>query len=156
MFTAALGAEGYKSVAHYLVMTKLEGAAEEVTPADAAADPAPAEPVDQVPAAAGEADNGPACETEVSEAPMQTQRTRGGAALRQTALTAVLTQTRHGGVVAKPARDAKGGKAGKGRVAVLVAAVAEGLGSAAAGCKRAAAAEAEPVTRRVTRQAVAA
>ncbi|KAK9832095.1 hypothetical protein WJX81_006077 [Elliptochloris bilobata] len=140
-------AEGYKSVAHYLVLTKLEGAGGEAHPADgnvaadqnAAADLVLAEPVGQHP--------------------------RRGA-LRQTELTAVLAQTRSGGVAkAGTKAGAAKGKAAPGKAAALAAAVVEGLGralrerpapAAAAGCKRTAGGEAVSSTRRSARTAVAA
>ena len=171
------GCAGYKSVAHYLVLTKLQGAGADAPPSDAepaaeaapaAADPAPAEPVDQAPAAdsaaataAPEAANeATPCDAAGGSKAVRMRRS----ALRQTALTAVLAQTRGGGV-AKPGA-AKGKPAAKGKAAAaLAAAVADGLAGALRGqqapgadasCKLAVGAEPAARVRRSMRQAVAA
>ena len=171
------GCAGYKSVAHYLVLTKLQGAGADAPPANAehaaeaapaAADCAPAKPVDQAPAADSAAANA-APEAANEGTPggrpgaSKAGRTRRGA-LRQTALTAVLPQTRGGGV-AKPGA-AKGKPAAKSKAAkALAAAVADGLAGALRGqpapaadasCKLAVGVEPAARVRRSMRQAVAA
>ena len=171
------GCAGYKSVAHYLVLTKLQGAAADAPPADAepaaeaapaAADSPPAGPFDQAPTADSAAANAApeaANEATPCDGPGASKagRTRRSA-MRQTALTAVLAQTRGGGA-AKPGA-AKGKPAAKGKAAAaLAAAVADGLAGALRGqsapaadasCKLAVGVEPAARVRRSMRQAVAA
>lgn len=171
------GCAGYKSVAHYLVHTKLQGAAADAPPANAepaavaapaAANSAPAEPVDRAPAAdSAAAAAAPEAATEATPCDGAGASKAGRtcrSALRQTALTAVLAQTRGGGV-AKPGA-AKGKPAAKSKAAkVLAAAVADGLAGALRGqsapaadasCKLAVGVEPAARVRRSMRQAVAA
>lgn len=170
------GCAGYKSVAHYLVLTKLQGAGADAPPADAeaaaeaatAGDSPPAEPVDQAPAADNAAtDAGPDAANEASPCDgvgvIKAGRTRRSA-MRQTALTAVLARTRGGGV-AKPGA-AMGKPAAEGKAAkALAAAVADGLAGALRGqsapaadasCKLAVGVEPAARVRRSMRSAVAA